>query len=238
MEEERSFRFKIVVIGDKGVGKTSIIKKFTKAPFRQDYVKTIGAQFSKYNKEIGDHIVRLTIWDIAGKDTFHYLRPSFYKNSKAAIIVYSLEDSKLGLESFNHISNWDDDIKKYCGDIPVYIFANKVDSIDYYTVDEDEVRRLVEEYNLRGYFITSAKTGEGINEGFNAISTELYGGFYPYPFIFKPPKPPDDFAMASQVKIHTPLKEKDIEDVSFCQYCGMKLTKEEQFTHSCKGKPK
>ncbi|MFX0030484.1 MAG: Rab family GTPase [Candidatus Hermodarchaeota archaeon] len=238
MEEGRRFRFKIVVIGDGRVGKTSIIKKFTKAPFRQDYVKTIGAQFSVYNKEMGDDKVSLIIWDIAGQDMFHFLRPSFFKNSKAAIIVYSLEDSKLGFESFNHISNWDDDIKKYCGDIPVYIFANKSDLIDKNIVDEDEIRRIVEEFNLRGYFITSAKTGQGINEGFNAISTEQYDGFYPYPFIFKPPSPPDDFAMASQVKIHTPLKENDIEDVIFCQHCGMKLTKEEQFTHFCKKKPK
>jgi len=65
-----------------------------------------------------------------------------------------------------------------------------------------------------------------------------YELFFPYPFIFKPPKPPDDFAMAPQVKNHTPLKDKDIEDVSFCQYCGMKITKEERFTHSCKKKPK
>ena len=55
----------------------------------------------------------------------------------------------------------------------------------------------------------------------------------PYPYIFKPPEPPGDFAMAPQVQIHTPLKEKDPEEDIYCQYCGMELTKEEQFTHSC-----
>jgi len=55
----------------------------------------------------------------------------------------------------------------------------------------------------------------------------------PYPYIFKPPEPPGDFAMAPQVQIHTPLKEKDPEEDTYCQYCGMELTKEEQFTHSC-----
>ncbi len=60
----------------------------------------------------------------------------------------------------------------------------------------------------------------------------------PYPYILNPPKPPDDFAMAPQVQLRTPLKKKDPEDEFFCQYCGMKLTKEEQSTHSCKKKPK
>ena len=60
---------------------------------------------------------------------------------------------------------------------------------------------------------------------------------FPYPYIFKPPKSPDDFAMAPQVQVRSPLKEKNPEEEIVCQYCGMKLTKEEQFTHSCKKKP-
>ena len=60
----------------------------------------------------------------------------------------------------------------------------------------------------------------------------------PYPYIFNPPKPPDDFAMAPQVQLRTPLKKKYPEDEFFCQYCGMKLTKGELTTHSCKKKPK
>ena len=60
---------------------------------------------------------------------------------------------------------------------------------------------------------------------------------FPYPYIFKPPEPPDDFAMATQVLIHSPLKEKSPEERINCQYCGRELTKEEQLTHSCKKKP-
>lgn len=62
--------------------------------------------------------------------------------------------------------------------------------------------------------------------------------YLPYPYIFTPPKPPDDFAMAPQVQLRTPLKEKDPEEEIYCQYCGIKLTKEEQLTHSCTEKPK
>lgn len=61
--------------------------------------------------------------------------------------------------------------------------------------------------------------------------------YIPYPYIFKPPKPPDDFAIAPQVQLRTSLKEKDPEEEIHCQYCGKKLTKEEQLNHSCKKKP-
>ena len=61
--------------------------------------------------------------------------------------------------------------------------------------------------------------------------------YFPYPYIFKPPEPPDDFAMAPQVLIRAPLKEKEPEEEVNCQFCGMELTKEEQLTHSCKKKP-
>jgi len=60
---------------------------------------------------------------------------------------------------------------------------------------------------------------------------------FPYPYIFKPPKPPDDVAMAPQVLIHAPLKEKDPVEEIYCQYCGRELRKEEQLTHSCQKKP-
>ena len=60
---------------------------------------------------------------------------------------------------------------------------------------------------------------------------------FPYPYIFKPPEPPDDFAMAPQLQVRAPLKEKDPEEEINCQNCGIKLTKEEEITHSCKKKP-
>ena len=126
MRERQKFRFKISVIGDSQVGKTSLMKKFTKGSFSKNYSKTIGASFSKYEKEIEGDEIRLLFWNIAGQDEFHFLRPAFYKESGAAIIVFSLEDNIRGEESFNHIPDWRRRILKHCGDIPVYLFANKL----------------------------------------------------------------------------------------------------------------
>ncbi len=174
----RKFRFKVTVIGDGRVGKTSLIKRFTQGSFKKDYVKTIGAQFSVYDEIIKGDKIRLLFWDIAGQDTFHFLRPNFFKNSRAAIIVYSLEDNKFGKESFDHIINpWYKDITKFCGDVPIVVFGNKVDLVDKDKINDSKIQELIESNNFLGHYITSAETGEGVIEAFNAIIETLYSKF-------------------------------------------------------------
>jgi len=174
MKHSEEFRFKIVVVGDGAVGKTSLIKKYTKGTFEKDYVKTIGAQLSKYNKEINGDMIRLIFWDIAGQDDFNFLHHLFYKESKAAIIVYSLEENELGQNSFTHIKNWFEVVEVNCRDIPIVLFANKVDLVDENSLATTEILKLVNEHNFLNYFLTSAKTGQGVIEAFNAITERLY----------------------------------------------------------------
>ncbi|GAH07169.1 unnamed protein product, partial [marine sediment metagenome] len=105
-EIEDDFIFKITVVGDGEVGKTSLIRRYTTASFKTDYIKTLGAQFSTYNEEIDGLKCKLSLWDIAGQDDHHYLRPTFYKGSRGAIVVFSLEDSDHGKTSFEHVDEW------------------------------------------------------------------------------------------------------------------------------------
>jgi Ras-related protein Rab-23 len=170
----KKYKFKITVIGDGMVGKTSLIKKFTKGSFGQDYIKTIGAQFSVFDKVINEHKIRLLFWDIAGQKDFSFVRTSFFNKSQAAIIVYSLEENDLGEQSFNHISDWYRDITENCGEIPVVIFANKVDLVNSSSSDDSKIRKLVDNHNLLGFNKTSAKTGSGVIEAFNALIEKLY----------------------------------------------------------------
>ena len=170
----RKFRFKIVVIGNGSVGKTSLIQKFTQGTFQKDYLKTIGAQLSEYETERGEDKIKILLWDIAGQDDFHFLRPSFYRASNAAIIVYSLEDNELGKRSFEHIKNWHQDTKKFCGNIPTLLCANKVDLINEVSLNQSIIQEVINEDNFLGYFITSAKTGQGVNDAFSSLIKSLY----------------------------------------------------------------
>jgi len=170
----RDFKFKITVVGDGGVGKTSLIQKFTNDTFRIEYKKTIGAQFSLFDKKIEGDKVKLLFWDIAGQDDFNFLRPAFFRDSRAAIVVYSLEENEFGEDSFEHIQNWVQDIYSYCGEIPVVVFANKIDLVDGQKLDTSKLVELVKNKNFLGSFITSAKTGQGVIEAFSTIIDDLY----------------------------------------------------------------
>lgn len=169
----KGFVFKITVIGDGAVGKTSLIKKYTQGSFQKDYIKTLGAQFSKYDEEINGDNCKLFFWDIAGQREFDFMRPTFYKGSKAAIIVFSHTDK----ESFNHIMDWHEDIKKYTGELPIVLFGNKTDLIDEDGSEDEKVLQMVEEMNFLGYYRTSAKTGTGVYEAFQAIIKTLYNKY-------------------------------------------------------------
>jgi len=171
------FVFKITVVGDGGVGKTSLIKKYTQGTFEEDYISTVGAQFSFYDEKVNGDECKLYFWDIAGQDEFAFLRADFYEESKAAIIVFSLENNTRGLESLKHITDWHEELKNHCGDIPVILFANKVDLIDEATLDDTDIKNLVKEKNLIGCYMTSAKTGQGVTNSFQTIIKKLHNKY-------------------------------------------------------------
>jgi len=143
------FKFKITVIGDGFVGKTSLIRKFTQGNFQEDYIQTIGAQFSEYTEDIEGDRCELIFWDIAGQDEFHFLRPAFYRSSLASIIVFSLEMNDFGKESFKHVSDWHKEIKKFCGNIPIILL--------------NSLRRLYQEKSQQNSSIRSYLFGHNIN---------------------------------------------------------------------------
>ena len=176
LEEEsvqKKLKLKVTVVGDGGVGKTSLIQKFTQGKFKTDYIKTIGAQLTHYKTEIDGYKIELMFWDIAGQGKLDFLRPSFYRASSAIIIVYSLEENNVGERSFDNITSWYEDVKQFCGEIPVVVFANKVDLINEQSLDKTKIQNLVKERNFLGYYITSAKTGQGLDHAFNTLSKEI-----------------------------------------------------------------
>lgn len=174
MLEQDVYKFKIVLIGNGGVGKTSLIRRFTQNSFQKQYIRTIGAQFSLHQKEIENDHVSLILWDIAGQDKFNFMRALFYKETKAALIVYSLEMNKMGKKSLEDVKTWYEDLIKHCGKIPVAVCANKVDIAYENVVDIDTIKNIIGNNEFLGYFVTSAKTGQGVNLAFESIYEQMY----------------------------------------------------------------
>lgn len=168
-EFANDFIFKICVIGDGAVGKTSLIKRFTAGSFNKDYIKTLGAQFSRYEKimEIDGKKIRsrLFLWDIAGQKEFSFMRPTFYNGAKATIIVYDTSRD----ETRTNIVDWYEDIKKYCGDLPTVCFGNKSDLIEEDKYDSSEIDKISEDLDFIKVYLTSAKTGKSVTDAFNSI---------------------------------------------------------------------
>jgi len=169
-EEKADYVFKIVLIGDPAVGKTSLIQKYTLGKFDKKYIETIGAQFSNYEENIEGKKISLFIWDIAGQDDFALMRATFYRGARGCILVYSLVDD----ESFKNLKTWYADIKKHCGNLPVAIFGNKMDLVNEKKLDVSKVDSLKHDIDFIEHYYTSAKTGKNVLDAFQSLVKVLY----------------------------------------------------------------
>lgn len=180
MSDDKGYGFKITVIGDGAVGKTSLIKKYTQGSFQNEYIATLGTQFSKYEEVIDGDKVELYLWDIAGQDSFDALRQRFYTGSSGAIIVFSHAPEQFA--SFDHITKWLSDLKKHCGNIPIVLFGNKIDLVENGELESDpnnpksdgNIEKFAKDNRFVGYYKTSALTGEGVSDAFKVLVRKLY----------------------------------------------------------------
>ena len=162
---------KVVLIGESGVGKTSIISQFTKGIFNPDLMSTNGATFSTKKKEFkeSNKILSFEIWDTAGQEKYRSLAKMFFKDAAVALIVYDITNKK----SFEEIKGYWMDLVKENGPkkVIMYIVGNKTDLSDQEVVNEDEARAFAENENVN-FWLTSAKNSTGIDELFNEIGNQ------------------------------------------------------------------
>jgi len=163
--------FKIIVIGDAGVGKSCLTKRATKNIFEEEYSTTIGFEFYSLNVKINEKTIKLQIWDTCGQEIYRSLISSFYKNSSLAFIVYSIDN----LDSFNNIESWLNEIKlKANTDIKLFLIGNKVDLEDKRQVKFLEGKKFIDEFHFNFFIETSAKTGFNAKEVFIEAAKVLY----------------------------------------------------------------
>ena len=161
--------YKIVVIGDIGVGKTSILSRFRYGLFESEYMPTLGIDFFTKNLFFEDNTIRLILWDTAGQERFRSLIPSYLKNAHCIIIVFDITNK----ESFNSLDKWLSDAKNNASEGTIFVICgNKSDLKEKRMVSENEINEYINKNELI-YNECSAKSGEGVKELFNTIAKNL-----------------------------------------------------------------
>lgn len=160
---------KIVVIGDDGVGKTSLIRRYAEDSFQEDYILTIGAFFSTKKIRIGDTIFNLMLWDMVGQDRIKLPKTTFFKGTSAAIVVFDITNIK----TLNiGVTGALDELYQSTGRIPIILAGNKADLVDNRKVTELAAISVANKLSCQ-YVETSAKTGKNVDTLFQQLLKQI-----------------------------------------------------------------
>ena len=162
--------FKIILIGNIGVGKSCLSLKATKGIFLEEYISTIGFEFYCFNVKVNEKIIKLQIWDTCGQEAYRSLIKNFYRNASLAIVVYSVED----LQSFNDIDIWLKQVKTYgTSSCKIFLIGNKIDTENRKVSTEMGIK-CKNDFFFDCFMETSAKDGINIKELFINCASILY----------------------------------------------------------------
>ena len=168
---EYDLSFKIIVVGDSGVGKSCLTMKGTKNHFEECYSPTVGFEFFILNLRIDDKNVKLQIWDTCGREAYRSLITSFYRNASLAILVYSIDNQN----SFDNIESWLNEIKSQANPgTKIFLIGNKTDLADQRQIPIELAQQFSKDHSFHFFIETSAKTGFNAQNVFIQAGKELY----------------------------------------------------------------
>jgi len=169
-ETKEEFKLKIVVVGDSGVGKTNLIKRFISNEFSENFKATIGVEFMSKTYRINKHLFKVEIWDTAGQERYKSITAVYYKGAKGALVVYDITDKN----TFDNIDKWMLEIKdKTSKDIKLMIIGNKIDLKDEREVKNEEAMKKAESLRIP-LMEASALDSTNVKEAFCDLLKEIY----------------------------------------------------------------
>ena len=169
LTEEYDLMFKILLLGDSGVGKSSLLLRYTKHEFNVDMRSTIGVEFALKYLKIDNFQLKVQIWDTAGMERYRSITSSYYKGAKGVIIVYDICREK----SFENVDKWIEDFKsKADEDAVILLIGNKNDLDDKREVNKEEAE-LKAQKNKFAFMETSAKDNNNVDKAFETLFKEI-----------------------------------------------------------------
>ena len=172
-DEIKEFVFKIVVLGDAAVGKTSLINQYIEKSFEEDYKPTLGANIIRkdvFVEEINAS-VRLIMWDLAGQEKYNVIRSMYFQGCVGALLVYDITRHNT-FETIN--SKWLKDFKKYVKKEGTYILiGNKIDLKDQRMVSTEDGKNFAKKIDASDFIETSAKSGENAEKAFENLVNQI-----------------------------------------------------------------
>jgi small GTP-binding protein len=166
---EGALVFRVVLIGNSSVGKTSLVRRFLHNEFNPSEANTIGASYETYTEVRDGFSMELQIWDTAGQEKFKSLGPIYYREASAAIAVFDLSNS----DSFEGLSGWIDSFRSVAGsDAVIVVVGNKLDLVDVQKVTLAEAEQWCAGHEY-GFVPASAKTAAGVADIFDRLLAML-----------------------------------------------------------------
>lgn len=169
MNPEYDYLFKLLLIGDSGVGKSCLLLRFADDSYLESYISTIGVDFKIRTVEQDGKTIKLQIWDTAGQERFRTITSSYYRGAHGIIIVYDITDQ----ESFNNVKQWLSEINRYASEnVNKLLVGNKSDLTENRAVSYDTAKAFADEIGIP-FMETSAKNSKNVEQAFMAMSAEI-----------------------------------------------------------------
>jgi small GTP-binding protein len=160
-------QFRLLIVGESGVGKSCILLRFADDMFESDCLSTIGVDFKVRELDLEGRRVKLQIWDSAGQERFRNITSSYYRNASAVIIVYDVTSQ----DSFDKVAGWIDEVRRHI-QVPLLIVGNKCDLVERRQVTTEAGTEFAQRQGLI-FMETSAKVNTNIEEAFRQLSKQL-----------------------------------------------------------------
>lgn len=167
-KRDYDYLFKLVLIGDTGVGKSCLLLRFADDAFTESYISTIGVDFRFRTVKVDGKTVKLQIWDTAGQERFRTITSAYYRGADGIIMVYDVTSQ----ESFDHVGDWLTEVNRYASDGTCKLLVGNKSDMDDKIVNTDTAKEYADSLGIP-FLETSAKNATNVEEAFLTMAQEL-----------------------------------------------------------------